>query len=301
MCAAALALALAPSARAADGPSGRVTSSWHSPAGNPVDANGDPTPPGTPEDMPFTVAATSAPDGADLAQATLVAGSTPVGAPVDLCAPAGSCRSGSATLPFSTGSLADGFYDLHIVLTDVNGVTGTVPIKTDGLFQIWNYRPAGSSTATLSVGSSVPQPAPSGGGGGGGSQGGVKGASAGSCTSPKLSMVLDQKPLRVSHGVPVLVAGKKYRFTGRLTCVINGKRVSAPKRTRIDVRAIVHGRSAPKTHGSVGAKGVIVFRLASPSSRTLEFRFTDANGKVTRVRIKVETVKVKKPKKHKKG
>ena len=28
---------------------------------------------------------------------------------------------------------------------------------------------------------------------------------------------------------------KRYRFTGRLTCVINGKRRSAPKRTRIDI------------------------------------------------------------------
>jgi hypothetical protein len=295
VCAAAAALVLAPSARAADGPSGAVTSAWHSPAGNPAG-----TPSGTPEDMPFSVTAASAPDGANLAQAALFLGTTRVGAPVDLCAPAESCRNGSATLPFNTGAFADGFYDLHIVLTDADGVTGTVPIKSD--FQIWNDRPSGSSTATLSVGSSVPQPAPSGGGGGGTTPGGgVLGASAGSCTTPKLSMVLDQKPLRMHRGVPVLVSGKRYRFTGRLTCVINGKRVSAPKRTRIDVLAIVHGRSALEGRASVGSQGKIVFRLASTSSRTLEFRFTDPNGKVTRVRIKVETVKVKQQKKHKKG
>ena len=99
--------------------------------------------------------------------------------------------------------------------------------------------------------------------------------------------------------MPVLVAGKRYRFTGRLTCIINGRRVSAPKRTRIDVRAIVHGRSVRKGRTAVGAKGKIVFRIASPSSRTLEFRFTAPNGKVTRVRIKIVTVHVKK--KHKKG
>jgi hypothetical protein len=287
-------LALAPDARADDPPTGAVTSSWHSPAGNPpLDSSGTPTPPGTPEDMPFTVTAQSAQGGANLAQATLTMGAYSVSA--DLCAPAGSCRSGTARLPFNTKDFADGTYDLRIVVTDVDGNVGSV--VDDPGFQVWNYRPTGSKTATLSVGSSVPTPA---GGGGGGPSGGVKGASAGSCTSPKLSMVLDQRPLRIRHGVPVLVAGKRYRFTGRLTCVINGRRVSAPKRTRIDVRALVRGRSAPKAHGSVGAKGKIVFRIASPSSRTLEFRFTAPNGKVTRVRIKIDTVKVKKQK-HKKG
>jgi hypothetical protein len=293
VCAAVAALVLAPAARAADPPTGAVISSWHSPAGNPVNPDGTATPPGTPESMPFTVTAHSAPGGANLDTATLYLGATPVSQRA-LCEPVRSCTDGTAELPFNTAGFADGFYDLHIVITDAGGLVGTVPLKPD--FQIWNYRPAGSSTATLSVGSSVPTPA---GGGGGGSSGGVEGASAGSCTSPKLSMVLDQRPLRIRHGVPVLAAGKRYRFTGRLTCIVNGRRVSAPKRTRIDVRAIVHGRSVSKGRTSVGAKGKIVFRIASPSARTLEFRFTAPNGKVTRVRIKIQTVHVKK--KHKKG
>jgi hypothetical protein len=292
VCAAVAALVLAPAARAADLPTGAVISSWHSPAGNPVKPDGTATPPGTPEDMPFTVTAHAAPGGT-LSTATLYLGNTLVSQRA-LCDGADPCTDGTAELPFNTGGFADGFYDLHIAITDADGQIGTVPVKPD--FQIWNYRPAGSSTATLSVGSSVPTPA---GGGGGGSSGGVEGASAGACTSPKLSMVLDQRPLRIRHGVPVLVAGKRYRFTGRLTCVINGRRVSAPKRTRVDVRAIVHGRSVSKGRASVGAKGKIVFRIASRSSRTLEFRFTAPNGTVTRVRIKIATVHVKK--KHKKG
>jgi hypothetical protein len=286
----AAALVLAPGARAADPPTGAVTSSWHSPAGNPTDSAGNPTPPGTPESMPFTVTAHSAQGGANLGRATLTVGSTSVSA--DLCPTAGSCTDGTATLPFSTAGFADGTYDLRVVVADVDGNSATVLDDPD--FQIWNNRPAGSATATLSVGSGVPAPAP----GGGGSSGGVRGASAGSCTSPRLSMVLDQKPLRIRHGVPVLVAGKRYRFTGRLTCVINGRRVSAPKRTRIDLRAIVGGSSVPKGSTTVGTKGSIVFRIASQSPRTLEFRFTGLNGKVTRVRIKIETVHVKK---HKKG
>ena len=59
--------------------------------------------------------------------------------------------------------------------------------------------------------------------------------SAQQCRSPRLSVFLAQKPLRVSSGVPVLKTGKRYRFSGRLTCVINGRRRSAPKRTRIDI------------------------------------------------------------------
>jgi hypothetical protein len=51
----------------------------------------------------------------------------------------------------------------------------------------------------------------------------------------------------------------------------------------------------------VGAKGKIVVRFSVPSSRTLEFRFTTADRKVTRVRIKVQVVKPVKHKKHKKG
>ncbi len=47
--------------------------------------------------------------------------------------------------------------------------------------------------------------------------------------------MLNSKPVRVSKGVPVLKYKKAYKFTGRLTCVINGKRRSAPKRTKVFV------------------------------------------------------------------
>jgi hypothetical protein len=242
--------------------------------------------------MDFTVKADAATDGPDLGQATLYLGSESI--PVALCAAADPCRSGQATLSLNTTDFADGTYDLRIVVADVTGNGRTVLDDPD--FQIWNNRPTGSNTATLTVGSGVPPLAS----GASGSSGGVRGASAASCTAPKLSMILDQRPLRIRHGVPVLVAGKRYRFTGRLTCVINGKRVSAPKRTRIDARALVGGRSVPKGRASVGAKGKVVFRLASPSARTLEFRFSGLDGKVTRVRIRIATVHVKKPK-HEKG
>ena len=122
------------------------------------------------------------------------------------------------------------------------------------------------------------------------------GASAASCASPKLSMLLSQKPVRVRKGAVVLIRGKKYRFTGRLTCLVRNKRVAAPKRTKIQIFAIVKGRTAHEGHGARGSGGKIAIRLASPSARTLEFRFRGADGRTTRVRIKVRTVKP--PRKH---
>jgi hypothetical protein len=211
-----------------------------------------------------------------------------------LCGATDPCDLGRITLPLDTTRFLDGVHHLVVAISDTAGNVGDA---ADEDFQIVNQQPAYSSTATLTVGSGVPAPA----GGGSGSSGGVAGASAGSCTKPKLSMLLDQRPLRIRRGVPVLVAGKRYRFTGRLTCLIDGRRRSAPKRTRIDVRAIVHGKSVPKGRATVGSAGKIVFRLAAPSSRTLEFRFTGLDGKVTRVRIKVAAVHVKPKHKHKKG
>jgi hypothetical protein len=231
--------------------------------------------------------------GAPLVSAAVVVDGMQV-AEGPLCDGADPCDVGEAKLPLDTTPFKDGVHHLVVAIADADGNVGDA---ADEDFQVTNTPTTYSNTATLTVGSGVPAPA----GGGSGSSGGVAGASAGSCTKPKLSMLLDQRPLRIRRGVPVLVAGKAYRFTGRLTCLIDGKRRSAPKRTRIDVRAIVHGRSVPKGRATVGSAGKIVFRLASPSSRTLEFRFTGLDGKVTRVRIKVAAVHVKPQHKHEKG
>ena len=75
---------------------------------------------------------------------------------------------------------------------------------------------------------------------------GVAGAQAQSCSSPRLSFSLSHKPLRISKGTPVLQTNKRYRFAGRLTCVINGKRVSAPKSTRIEVLNKVGSKTVSK-------------------------------------------------------
>jgi hypothetical protein len=214
-----------------------------------------------------------------------------------LCAAGQECTDGTATLSLDTTKFPDrtlpaAAYHLVVTVSDTAGGVGTAYDEPD--FQIWNHRPTGSSTATLIIGSAVPTPQPQPFNPGGG----VLGASKSSCAKPKLSMRLSQKPLRIRHRMPVLAKGKKYRFKGRLTCLVHGKRHSAPKHTRVELRAIMHGKSHRKGQATVRSHGRLVLRFSVPSSRTLEFRFKTPGEKMTRVRIKVRVVKVAKHKKH---
>jgi hypothetical protein len=121
--------------------------------------------------------------------------------------------------------------------------------------------------------------------------GGVAGATATSCRSPRLSMVLAEKPLRVKKGVPVLKYNKRYKFTGRLTCVINNKRRSAPKRTRVDILSTIGKKTTEGPGTTTSTSGKISVILAYTKSRTLVFRFTNADGQRSQVRIKVTVAK----------
>src|SRR3954447_12823660 len=158
-----------------------------------------------------------------------------------LCHPAGSCDVGVADVDFDSRSLPDGPHHMRVVVSDVDGNIAAI---ADHDFEVDNAPKYYQTQVNLTVGSGVSFPAPGGQKPGG--SGGVLEAGAGSCTSPKLSMLLSQKPVRVRKGVAVLIRGKKYRFTGRLTCRSGNKRVSAPKRTKIQIFAIVKGRTAPK-------------------------------------------------------
>ena len=78
--------------------------------------------------------------------------------------------------------------------------------------------------------------------------------------APQLTMRLAQRPLRWRRGMPVLAAGRSYRFAGRLTC--------APEGTIVDA-----GEAGTFT---VGADGRIAARIAYRGARTVEFRALDA-------------------------
>jgi hypothetical protein len=151
----------------------------------------------------------------------------------------------------------------------------------------------GVSSQTLSIGTSgttTPNATTNASAG----SGGVAGASAQSCRSPRLSFSLSQKPMRISKGVPVLQYAKRYRFNGRLTCVISGKRKSAPKRARVDILNKVGKKTVEKAGTTVRDKGKLTVILAYKSSRTISFRFTNTDGQRSTVTIKVKVEKKKK-------
>ena len=146
----------------------------------------------------------------------------------------------------------------------------------------------GSLTAELSIGSSsvdIPQQNP-----GTGSGGAVGGAQNSACRTPRLSVSLRSKPLRISNNRPVLLAKKGYRFEGRLTCVVNGKRRSAPKSTRIEVLNKVGRKTVSKPATRLRAAGKLNVVLKTPNvsgGRTLIFRYRNASGQRSQVSIRV--------------
>jgi hypothetical protein len=189
----------------------------------------------------------------------------------------------SAQVTINTREVPDGDYDLRVRVYDWAGNVHEEPVRR---IQVLNNPPRGQSSQTLNIGTSGVAdpnqggaPAPSGGD--------VLGASTQRCNSPRLSMFLSQKPLRVRRGVPVLKAGKRYRFNGRLTCVINGRRVSAPKRARVDIFNRVGNRTLEKAGTTVRNRGNLTVILAYKTSRVITFRFTNTDGRSSTVRIRV--------------
>jgi hypothetical protein len=254
-----------------------TVSPQRSPAGGPL-----------PADRAVNVTVTASSTGGALEATTLTVGGKSAGSAPFVCSDP--CSSGRVTFTLTTTDYADGVQHLVATLRNANGETNTA----EGDIEIWNNRPNQCPTnsppntcnAQLSIGSdpTAENPAPGPGGGGGG---GVEGANETSCKSPRLSMSLAEKPLRVSHGVPVLLKNKSYRFTGRLTCLFGSKRKSATKGTRVQVHNVMGGKTVSKPSAKVGSGGKITVLLKYPSSRTIEFRFTSADGKTSKVRIKV--------------
>jgi hypothetical protein len=95
--------------------------------------------------------------------------------------------------------------------------------------------------------------------------------------------------------VAVLQYGKRYRFAGRLTCVVNHRRISAPKRTKITLLNKVGKKTVTKTGPKLASKGRFKISLKYPrGSRTLIFRFVNPTGQRAQVSIKIKTEKKKK-------
>ena len=142
----------------------------------------------------------------------------------------GACRAGSEVacpavvgLTVVTIDEDDGIHELKVVVENEQGGTFTWSRN----IEIDNTPPVSTPTETVEIGSGAIQPSPPGPGPGPpppGDRG---------CAAPRLSMSLAQTPLRYKRGLPVLAKRRKYRFTGRLTCRIDGRRRPAPRGTEI--------------------------------------------------------------------
>jgi hypothetical protein len=224
-------------------------------------------------------------DACDGTSGELSPGSAPVDLPLD-----GACASARVPLPLTTTAFANGPHTFEVRVSDWAGNVGVW--RPTEPWSILNNPDLGSPTQTLSIGSSgVDQPpAPPNPRSGGG----VGGAQSSSCRSPRLSVSLDSRPLRISKGRPVLLAGKRYRFEGRLTCVVNGKRRSAPKRTRIEILNKVGRKTVKKPVTRLRAGGKLNAVLKTPNqsgSRTLIFRYRNSSGQRSQVSIRVTIIK----------
>ena len=182
----------------------------------------------------------------------------------------------------------DGPHTLAVKLYDASG--NVADVLKNYATSFLNHPDPGNKTADLNIGSgsSAQQ---NGSNNGNNGSGGVAGESATSCNSPRLSMELSQRPLKVSNGVPVLLSGKRYRFRGKLTCVIDGKRRSALPKTPIELLNTIGKHTYRKGGATVRDKGAITLILAYKSSRTLVFRYTNPDGRRSQVKLKIKVVK----------
>ena len=200
----------------------------------------------------------------------------------------GSCQStcpARVILDVDTTEVPDGQRELVVWVTDEEGTSTELLRRT---ITVDNAPRVYTPIVTVQVGSGSigQQPSPPGGP--------VGGDSGPSCASPRLSMRLASRPLRYRRGVPVLAAGRSYRYAGELTCRIDGRRRPAPRGTEVQVRNRLRGWTISKPSITLRKAGDVVAHLAYRSSRVVIFRVRAAGGDVVRVRIPIHVVRVKK-------
>jgi hypothetical protein len=202
------------------------------------------------------------------------------------CAP-GLCPDvGNVPLSVPTYGVPDGPARLEVTIEDA---AGTVTHVVDQTVTVTNTPVVSTSTVTVSVGAGAKKPQT----GPGGPSGPAGPSDTGGCASPRLSMFLAQRPLRIRRGVPVLAAGRTYRFRGRLTCLVEGRRRAAPRGTLVQVRDRRNGRTIERPAARVKTGGAIVARLSHRRSCTVVFRVRGAGGHPVSVRIPIRVVRAK--------
>jgi len=173
----------------------------------------------------------------------------------------------------------------------VADAAGNVTRLVDRPITVLNTLPASNPTVDLEIGGgSGPRGGGPSGSGPGGGVAGDEGTFLRDCRAPRLSMFLAQRPPRTRRGVAYLRKGRAYRFKGRLTCRAGSRRRSAPRGTPIEILSRVRGRTIRKGGATVHRKGRITVLLAYRSARTIVFRYRAANGRTTRVKVKIRVI-----------
>jgi hypothetical protein len=186
-----------------------------------------------------------------------------------------------------------GTHSLQVRVTDAAGTTTTLVERT---IEVQGPPQSGSSTITITVGNQGSSSSSSAAAGGvlGSFSSLTPGGTPVACQLPELSMRLTSKPLRYAkvgkHRVPVLLARRHYVYRGRLTCLVNNHRVSAP--TGIALRVLykigghtyyASGRGTMTVHS-----GQLRAILGYFNSRTIIFRYKPGNGEFAQVKIPIE-------------
>jgi hypothetical protein len=122
------------------------------------------------------------------------------------------------------------------------------------------------------------------------------------CPSPMLEMRLASTPLGYTRkGVPVLRRGRRYRFTGRLTCLHGRHRASAPDGTPVRVLYKVGRRTSMAARGPILVRrGDLSATFEFESARTIIFRYSQAGGEDVEVGISTAIARRDPPSHHRK-
>jgi hypothetical protein len=206
----------------------------------------------------------------------------------------GECPESVSNVPLSIDVGGEGSHVLLVTVTDAAGNTTTL---VDQTIEVQSPPPPGSNTVTIGIGSGggPPEGGPPGGGKGrNGGRGKVSGASSSNvCRSPLLSMRFASRPVRYvkfkAQRIPVLRAGRRYRYSGQLTCLPVGstRRVSAPDGTVVHVLYEVGRRTLTAGRGTMVAhRGRLSALLGFKSARTIVFRYGLRGGENVDVRIR---------------
>ena len=240
--------------------------------------------------------------GAGLASAQASIG--PNSASVSLCpspVPAGGqsrseCPESVSDVSLSIGVGVEGAQRLLVTVTDTAGKTATL---VDQTVDVVSPPSPGSNTVTLGLAGGFPGPP------------GPPSEPPGPeypeykeppstrppvCHSPMLEMRLSSRPLRyTSQSVPVLLAGHRGLFTGKLTCLNGSRRAAAPDGTPVGVlyhhSACVLNRSvcasSSRERTAAVRKGRLNIHLLIVGPGTVRFRYRPREDESVQVSLAV--------------